>query len=131
MSWEEKVKKNRIGIRRKKCGFWNLKKKEKELVGGTFFKVEKEIVPELQKIKTNEIRYPHHPHHPHTNLGNEQCLKLLLGVGNTKERDDLSISLIKVLGEYVKSFLHEIVTIDIKLYISQGNLQPRNIQSNF
>ncbi len=30
---------------------------------------------------------------PHTTLGNVQCLKLLLGVCNTKERGDLSISL--------------------------------------
>ncbi len=29
---------------------------------------------------------------PHTTLGNEQCLKLLLGVCNTKQRCDLSIS---------------------------------------
>ncbi len=31
----------------------------------------------------------------HTTLGNEYCLKLLLGVCNTKERCDLSISLEK------------------------------------
>ncbi len=74
-------------------------------------------------METNEIRYLLHPYHPHTTLGNEQCLKLLLGVGNTTERGDLSISLIKILEEYVKSFLHEIITIDInKLYISQGKL---------
>jgi hypothetical protein len=32
---------------------------------------------------------------PHTTLGNEKCLKILLGVCNTKERGDLSISLSK------------------------------------
>jgi hypothetical protein len=30
---------------------------------------------------------------PHITLGNEQCLKLLLGVCNTKRRGDLSLSL--------------------------------------
>jgi hypothetical protein len=30
---------------------------------------------------------------PHITLGNEQCLKLLLGVCNTRKRGDLSISL--------------------------------------
>ena len=30
---------------------------------------------------------------PHTTLGNEQCLQLLLGFCNTKERSDLFISL--------------------------------------
>jgi hypothetical protein len=31
---------------------------------------------------------------PHTTLGNEQCLKLLLGVSNTKERGNLSLSMV-------------------------------------
>jgi hypothetical protein len=31
---------------------------------------------------------------PHITHGNEQCLKLLLGVCNTKRRGDLSLSLI-------------------------------------
>jgi hypothetical protein len=31
-------------------------------------------------------------------LGNEQCVKLLLGVCNTKKRGDLSLSLVKVIN---------------------------------
>jgi hypothetical protein len=33
---------------------------------------------------------------PHTKLGNDKCLKLLLGVCNTKEMGDLSISLVRI-----------------------------------
>ncbi len=33
---------------------------------------------------------------PHITLGNEQCLKLILGVCNTKKRGDLTISLVTV-----------------------------------
>jgi hypothetical protein len=37
---------------------------------------------------------------PHITLGNEQCLKLLLGVCNTEERCDLSLSLVSFLTKY-------------------------------
>jgi hypothetical protein len=36
---------------------------------------------------------------PHTTLGNEKCLKLLIGVCYTKERDYLSISTVYISGE--------------------------------
>jgi hypothetical protein len=32
------------------------------------------------------------PHMSHITLGNEQCLKLLLGVNNNKKKGDLSLS---------------------------------------
>jgi hypothetical protein len=41
---------------------------------------------------------------PRTTLGNEQCLKLLLGVCNTEEQCDLSIYLI--FSNNISSIIH-------------------------
>ncbi len=43
-----------------------------------------------EAIKIHDMLFtPHNT--PHITLGNEQCLKLLLGVCNTKKRGDLSL----------------------------------------
>jgi hypothetical protein len=52
---------------------------------------------------------------PHTTLGNEQCLKLLLGVCNTKDTNDLSISLTTIQGITVSITMHKCKFLYCKL----------------
>jgi hypothetical protein len=56
---------------------------------------------------------------PHITLGNEQCLKLLLGVCNAKKRGDLSLSLECFQPVQIQEGLDD-VTIDESL----SRLQP-------
>jgi hypothetical protein len=49
----------------------------------------------LSSLKIPAMLFTSH-NTPHITLGNEQCLKLLLGVCNIKKRGDLSISLLYI-----------------------------------
>jgi hypothetical protein len=51
--------------------------------------------PSYEDIKIHDVLFTSH-NTPHITLSNEQCLKLLLGVSNTKKRGDLSLSLVLV-----------------------------------